>query len=138
MGKRARNRDHIDPEYRRWCRKYPRFPGVAECVRLIRAGKARRAWSDIIAFELAENAARCLPDLIEAFRADASGAVSFFVLMALEDAKLPESVPFLGEVLREGNPSFVCYVERTLRAINTPESRSVLWQAGHSKPDVSP
>jgi hypothetical protein len=90
MGKRNRYRDHIDPEYQRWGRRYPRFPGVEECARLIRVGKARGAWADIIAYELAENASHCLPALIDTFRTDSSDAVRLYVMMALEIAKLPE------------------------------------------------
>ena len=67
MGKHNHYRDHVDPEYQRWGRRYPRFPGVAECANLIRAGKARGAWADIIAFELGENASTCLAELTETF-----------------------------------------------------------------------
>jgi hypothetical protein len=137
MGKRTRYRDHIDPEHQRWGRKYPRFPGVAECARLIRAGKARGTWADIIAYELAENANLCLPDLIETFRSDSSEDVRLYLMMALETARLPESVPFLAEVLHDGNPRFTPYVERALRNINTPEARTVLWKAGRSEPGAT-
>jgi hypothetical protein len=136
MGKRSRFRDHIDAEYRSWGRKYPRFPGVGECVRLIRAGKARGTWADIITHELAENATFCLPELIEAFRTDSSEDVRMYVMMALESARLPDSVPFLAEMLHGGNLRFTPYAERALRKINTPESRAVLWKVGQSKPDA--
>lgn len=53
MGKRNRYRDHVNPEYKCWGRRYPRFPGVAEGASLIGAGRARGAWADFIAFELA-------------------------------------------------------------------------------------
>jgi hypothetical protein len=138
MGKRTRHRDHIDPEQRRWTRKYPRFPGVEECARLIRAGKARGTWADIIASELAEHAASCLSDLIEAFRTGSSEDVGLYVMMALESARLPESVPFLAEVLHDGNPRFTPYAERALRSINTSEARTVLWKAGRSEPGATP
>jgi hypothetical protein len=130
MGKRNRYRDHVDPEHQRWGRRYRSFPGVAECARLIRSGKARGAWADIIAFELAENAASCLAELIETFRNESGGDVRHYVMMALEIARLPPSVPFLAEVLREADPRFVPYAERALRAINTPEARTALWTAG--------
>jgi hypothetical protein len=100
MGKRNRYRDHVDPEYQRWGRRYPRFPGVAECASLIRAGKARGAWADIIAYELAENAETCLAELIETFRNDPGGDVRLYIIMALDIARMPASVPFLAEVLR--------------------------------------
>jgi hypothetical protein len=127
-----------DPEYLRWRRKYPRFPGVDECARLIRAGKASGAWADIIAGELADNAADSLPALIAAFRDDPSGDVRLYVMMALEIARLQESVPFLAEVLRGGNPEFTPYAERTLQRINTREARAVLWKSSHPDPDTLP
>jgi hypothetical protein len=129
MGKRNRYRDHVDPEYQRWGRRYPRFPGVAECARLIRAGKARGAWADIIAFELAENAASCLAELIATFRDDPGADVRLYVMMALDIARVPASVPFLGEVFREGDPRYVPYAERALRGIDTSEARTLLWNA---------
>jgi hypothetical protein len=129
VGKRDKYRDNLDPEYRRWGRKYPRFPGVAECARLIRAGKARGLWADIIADELACHANLHFPELIETFRTDSSDRVRLFVMMALEMSRLPESIPFLAEVLRQGNPAFTPYAERGLRDLNTPEARTALWEA---------
>jgi hypothetical protein len=131
VAKRFDYREHLDPEYQRWGRKYPRFPGVAECAHLIRAGKARGAWADIIAEELACHAGDCFTELIETFRSDPSDSVRLYVLMALETAALPQAVPFLTEVLRGNDPGFALYAERGLRAINTPESRTALWHATH-------
>jgi hypothetical protein len=131
MGKRAGNGNRIDPEYQRWRRKYPRFPGVAEFARLIRDGKARRAWADIIHFELAKNASQCLPELVATYRTGPSEDVRLYVMMALEVASLSASIPSLAEVLQQGNPRFVPYAKRALHGINTPEARTVLWNAGH-------
>ena len=133
MGKRNRYRDHTDPEYQRWGRTYSRFPGVAECARLIREGKARGAWADIIASELAENASECLAELVETFRADPSESVRLYVMMALDMARLPESIPFLAEVLQQGNPLFTPYAVRALEGINTRESRTAIWNATHTR-----
>jgi len=133
MGKRNRYRDHIDPEQQRWGQTYTRFPGVAECARLIRDGKARGSWADIIAHELAENAGECLTELVETFRTDSSESVRLYVMMALEIARLPESVPFLAEVVQGGNPLFTPYVLRALEGINTCESRTALWNATHGQ-----
>ncbi len=129
MGKRNRYHDHIDPEHQRWGRTYPRFPGVAECARLIRDGKARGSLADIIAYELAENASECLADLVETFRTDPNAGVRLNVMMALDIARLPESVAFLAEVLKQGDPLFRPYALRALEGINTRESRTVLWNA---------
>lgn len=137
MGKRNRDRAHVDPEYLRWKRKYPRFPGVAECARLIRIGKVRRAWADIIAHELAENATGSLAELIDVFRNDPSDDVRLYVMMALDTARVPESIPFLAEVFQDGNPQFTPYAERALTGIATPEARLVLWKAAHPEQDAA-
>ena len=129
MDRRARYRDHVDPEYQHWGRRYARFPGVAECARLIRAGKARGAWADIIVLELSENAAACLTEMIQTFRNETSGDVRIYIMMALEIARVPASVPFLAEVLREADPSYIPYAERALRGIDTTEARTALRNA---------
>lgn len=125
MGKRQRYRDHVDPEYRRWGRTYARFPGVNECVRLIKERKASGAWGDIIVHQLAENAGRCLSELIDAYHGDSDGDVRMYVMMALEIAQPPEAVPFLEQVLREGDPRFAPYAQRTLRGIGTRAARAL-------------
>ncbi len=126
-------RGHVDPEYRRWGRLYPRFPGVGECVRLIGSGKARGAWADIIAAELARHACETFEELTEAFHADGGGKVRQYVMMALELAALPRAVPFLAEVLRGDDPALIIYAERALRAIDTREARKALWDDSHKR-----
>jgi hypothetical protein len=123
--------EFVDPEYERWQRKYPRFPGVAECVRLIKALKARGSWADIILQELADNANSYLPELIQAFRTESEGDVRLYVMMALEMAKPLEAISFCEEVLMEGDPRLVNYAESTLKGIDTPEARTILWKAKH-------
>ena len=43
--------------------------------------------------------------------------------------RVPASVPFLAEVLREADPRYVPYAERALGGINTSEARTALWHA---------
>lgn len=117
-------REHIDPECRRWGKTYPQFPGVAECVRLILAGKAKGSWADIIAAELAAHAAQRLDELIAAYRENSDSDVRLYVLMALEMALVPESVPFLVDVLRESDLRLVEYARRTLAEIDTRDARA--------------
>jgi hypothetical protein len=123
---------HIDPEYRRWGRKYPQFPGVAECVRLLKAGNVRGAWVDIIGHELAAHAADSLPELVAVFRSGESEWVRLQVLMAVAEARLPDAIPFLAEVACERDPRFASYAERGLLAIGTREARAALWEVTHA------
>ncbi len=137
MGKRDRYRNTLDPEWQRWGQKYPRFPGVAECARLIRAGQARGSWADIIAEELAANARDHLAEMIAEFRRSDGDDVAVYVMMALEIACLPESVEFLTEVLQCDEARLSSYAHRTLAQIDTPEARTELFKAtqGDSTPE---
>ncbi len=128
---RIQYRDSVDPEYRHWGKKYPRFPGVAECVRLIQEGKATGAWSDIIVYELAEHAAACLPELVVAYREASNDRVQLYVMLALDTSYPPEAVPFLADVLREGIESHAALAKSALQGIDTREARTALWDAEH-------
>lgn len=64
---------------------------------------------------------------MESFRTDPSESVRLYVMMTLDIARLPESIPFLAEVLQEGNPLFTPYALRALNGIDTRESRTALW-----------
>ena len=128
-------RRHIDPEYRRWSRKYPRFPGVAECVRLLRQNNVRGAWVNIIAHELAVHAGESLPQLVAVFRSDEGEWVRLMVLMSIAEAKLPGAIPFLAEVARERHPRFAPYAHEGLSTIGTSEARAALWRVTHAESD---
>jgi hypothetical protein len=55
--------------------------------------------------------------------------------MAFEIARLPESVPFLADVLQEGDSLFTPYALRTLEGMNTRESRTALWSTTQGQAD---
>lgn len=123
---------HVDPEHRRWGRKYPRFPGVNECVRLLRSGKIRGARVEIVLHVLTEHAQECLPELVAAFCSDESESVRLMVLTAVAEARLPSAIKFLAEVVRQRHPRFGPYAEQGLVAIGTREARTALWEARNS------
>lgn len=118
----------VDPEYRRWGKKYPRFPGVPECLRLIETGKAKGAWADIIVFEFERHARECLGELLDTYQKTRSEQFRLSVLLALERAQLPESVPFLNEVLHGDGLTLASIAEGALRGIGTREARIALWE----------
>ena len=132
MGSASDYSQHVDPEYRRWGRKYPRFPGVTECVRLLRSGKIRGAWVDIVLHELTEHAQECLPELVAAFCSNESEWVRLMVLTAVAQARLPSAIKFLADVVRQRHPRFSPYAEQGLVAIGTREARTALWEAANA------
>lgn len=121
---------HIDPEYERWKRKYPAFPGVAKCVELLRQTNVQGEWIDIICFELQDHATEDPAELIEAIRAPENKGVRLILLGVLENAAVPEAIPLFSDVLQSGDESERDYAIRGLEEIDTKEARTVLWRAG--------
>jgi len=119
-----------DPEYERWKRKYPRFPGVATCVELLRRGNVRGAWVDIICGELEEHARECTAELLDAIRADANRGIRPILLGVIENAGIPEALPLFVELLDDPDESTRAHAVRGLKRLDTKEARQALWQAG--------
>lgn len=124
---------HIDPEYERWFQKYPKFPGVAKCVDLLKRGNVQGAWIDIICWQFEEHSAETLDELMSAIRADENAEIRLILMGALENAALPESLPLWEEFLQSTNGDEREYAARALQAINTKEARRLLWEHHSSK-----
>jgi hypothetical protein len=122
-----------DPEYTRWKRKYPKFPGVAKCVELLGRGNVKGEMLEILLGDLKDNAATHAAELIAAFQAQKNERVRCLLLMTFCDAKLQEAMPLFVEHLRSEEECLRLWSERGLRALNTPEARKVLWEAGLGK-----
>jgi HEAT repeat protein len=119
-----------DPVYTRWKRRYPKFPGVARCVELLRRRNTQGSLVDIICGELEDNAAAHAAELLSAFRAEPSEHVRLLLLGIIADARLPEALPLLVEQLRSPDERLRRWASRGLQALNTPEARKALWEAG--------
>ncbi len=122
-----------DPDYTRWKRKYPKFPGVAKCVEMLGRRNVQGSLLEIVLGELQDNAAAHAEELIVAFQAQKNQQVRLLLLMTFCDAKLKEAMPLFVEHLRSDDESLRYWSEQGLRALNTPEARKVLWQAGLTK-----
>jgi hypothetical protein len=122
-----------DPDYTRWKRKYPKFPGVAKCVELLGRGNVQGGLLEIVLGELQDHAATHAAELIATFQAQKSTRVRCLLLMTFCDAKLPEAMPLFVEHLRSEEESLRHWSEEGLRALNTPEARKALWEAGRPR-----
>jgi hypothetical protein len=123
-----------DPEYIRWKRKYPKFPGVAVCVELI--GR-RNVWGgrlEVVLRELQEHAREHGAELIDAFRAEKDAWVRCILLMILADQKVPEALPVFIEHLQSDDESLRHWAILGLRTLDTHDSRKALWEAGLKEP----
>lgn len=126
------DREHLDPEYVRWRKRYPRFPGVAECFRVLHRHNVHGAWLDIIEYELVDHATECLQELIDAYRSEDSDCYRRYALWAIANTRLPAAIPFLAEVAKGPNDFFSEIAMDSLAEINTKESRTVLWELNKS------
>lgn len=119
-----------DPEYARWKRQHPKFPGVAKCVELLGRTNVRGSLVDILCSELQENAVHHAQELISAFRAERDARVRHILLGILCEAKLPEAFPLFVEQLRSDDEHLRHWATEGLRDLNTAEARKALWEAG--------
>lgn len=110
-------------------RRYPRFPGVGEYVRLLGLPGTKGTLVDIVCDELAAHAAETLEELIDAFRTNENEWVRLMIVQAIANAKLPAAIPFLAERVVEGPPPVAEYGKMGLQGIGTPEARTALWDA---------
>ncbi len=119
-----------DPVYTRWKRQHPRFPGVANCVELLRRRNVKGELVEILCAELRDQAAGHAAELVAACSAERDERVRRILFGVLCEAKLPAAFPVFVEHLRSDDESLRYWSEQGLRALNTPDARKALWQAG--------
>jgi len=120
----------VDPVYTGWKRKYPKFPGVTKCIELLSRHNVRGSMVDIICGELEENAKAHAAELIAGFQTEQNAWVRRILLGVISEAKLPEALSLFIEHLQSPDESLRYRSEEGLRALNTPEARKALWEAG--------
>jgi hypothetical protein len=123
-----------DPVYIRWKRQHPHFPGVAKCIELLHRRNVRGGLVDIICHELQATATAHAAELIAAFRKERDDRVRRILLGIICEASLPEAIPLLMEYLRSDDEGLRYWAVEGLRHLDTPETRKVLWKAGHLVP----
>jgi hypothetical protein len=123
---------HVDPEYEQWYRQYPRFPGVAKCVELLRSPNVHGAWIDIICYELEEHAHENAQELIRATRTEINinSGVGRILLHVVADSKLPEAFDLFAELLQSPDETLRPYGVTGLKQLDTKAARRLLWQHG--------
>jgi hypothetical protein len=119
-----------DPVYTRWKRQHPRFPGVAECVELLRRRNVKGSLVDIICGELRANATAHSAELIAALRAERD-RIRRIILSIISETGLPEALPLLEEHLWSSDEGLRHWAAAGLRRLNTPQAREVLSKADY-------
>lgn len=123
-------RSNPDPEFDRWRRTYPRFPGVAKCVELLRSPNVQGAWIDIICQELTKHANEYPEELVSETRKELqdSTGVGKTLLGVLADARLIEAQPLFEALLGSEDTTLHKYGLAGLKSLDTKQTRSMVWK----------
>lgn len=120
----------VDPEYHRYRRAYPKFPGVKVCLDLLRRRNVHGAYLDGVMFDLAEHVADAgTAELVEAFRAETDGHVQGLILSILAETAAPADLPLFVETLAGANADHRHWAAVGLHKLDTPDARRALWEA---------
>ncbi|MDJ0765319.1 MAG: hypothetical protein QNJ97_20230 [Myxococcota bacterium] len=125
-------KQHIDPEYARWKRKYPMYPGTEKCVELLRSNSVRGTWIDIICHEIEQYSITNPSKLIEAVERRENHGIRRVLLGILENIACPESISVFIKILESGEEDERDYAVRGLRRIDNKEARTALVQVAAS------
>ncbi len=120
--------EHVDG-YDRWRQRYPQFPGVAECVRLLHNHNTRGEYLEALCADLAANAAAAQGALFDAFRSEDDNWVKDVLIGAIVEAQLPVALPLFIEHLRSEDHSLRHWAVHGLAGLGTKEARTALWEA---------
>jgi hypothetical protein len=126
MGKKR----HISPEYLKWKRKYPKYPGTEKCVELLWNAHGERI--EIICHEIEQHSKTNPSELIEAVEREKNFWVRRILLGILDDIAAPRAIPIFTKILESGEEDEYDYAVRGLRRIDTKEARTILFKAGIS------
>jgi hypothetical protein len=119
---------HLDPDARRYYDQFPKFPGMAKCVELLRDRNTKGTYLETIEGEIQIHAKEHLDELIAIIRNDDSH-IGAWLLEALAEAKVPEAEEFLIENLQSAAPHRRFWAIYGLKNLDTKSARKALWDA---------
>lgn len=128
-----------DPEWARYQRKYPRFPGVEHCVKLLGGTRLRGTGIEFIMLQLEDHSSEHVTELISAIHTTEDDRVRALLVSALSkgDASGPEVLTLFEHMLWSDYSCTWSYATHGLRRLNTKDARRVLWRASQRKVDVN-
>ena len=118
-----------DPEYERYKRNYPKFPGIQKCTELLRQANMRGAYLDAVLFDLETHLSEYIQEVLAAFRIEESVRVRILLISIIAKAKLPETIPFLIENLLAVTERIRYWSIIGLENTGSKEARQALWEA---------
>jgi hypothetical protein len=115
-----------DPAFLKWNQQYPKFPGVAECVRVLSKRNTKGSLVDIICEELQFHAREHVGELLTAFETANDPRIRRMLLGIISEAKLTEASALFGQYVQSEDESLRIWSIRGLEHLDTAEAREIL------------
>lgn len=119
----------VDPEYKRYRRSYPKFPGVSPCVELLKRPNVKGAYLDSVIWDMQEHASANIESLLAAFRAETDSRGRALLLYVIAEARSQAALPIFAEILLGDDEELHVWAARGLHVLDTPDARKLLWDA---------
>jgi hypothetical protein len=119
---------HPDPEYERYRRNYPTFPGVQTCLDLLQRRNVTGGYWDAVYTDLVKHAPQVVLELIQAGRDDANTNVRWVILEILGRVQATEALSLFNDYVTADNESIREWAARGLAALDTKVARRKLWE----------
>jgi hypothetical protein len=118
----------VDPDEQRYRRNYPRFPGVAETVQLLKLGGTRGGYLEAVLGDLREHAPEVLDDVTNAVDEEVDQRIRTLLVAELAEVADHRLIAFFASLLDDANESVAHWAELGLELIDTKQARTVLFQ----------
>ena len=118
-----------DPEEERYRRDHPRFPGVAESVRLLELRSTRGSYLDMVLHDLREHAPEVLDEVTDAVDREDDDHVRALLVGQLAEARDPRLVGFFARLLDDPAEPVAHWAREGLRLLDTKDARRALFRA---------
>jgi hypothetical protein len=108
--------------------KEPKFPGFAACMRMMRKHDPHTRESGFRT--LLPHAAEHVEELMQQFASERDHGLRCWLLELIGEARSPVALSLLVEQLQSPEEAISDWAARGLRALDTPEARQALFDAG--------
>jgi HEAT repeat protein len=120
---------HMDPEYQRYKRNYPHFPGIAACRDMLHRNNIQGAYLDAIIADLEHHVADQYDELIQAIEQEQDARVRRILFAALVHQPSDDAITLCRHFLTGPDEHLRTYAAQGLARLNTKQARQILWQA---------
>src|SRR5689334_14570828 len=104
----------MDPEYQRYKRDYPLFPGLPTCITLLRRSNVKGAYLDAVIADLEAHVPEYRDDLIAAVRTETDARVRALLFAALAEAPTDATIPLFADYLTGADENLRTWAARGL------------------------